>query len=144
MAKGERGTAKPYLRGKIWWIRYSIPGERQERFESSKPTNKNDAIRLLNMRRKEIDDRQITSTDATVSDLLRLYLEDQRRQKRHSYQQADGYVRLHLEPAFGKIKASALNTKMIKASLIRSRSATMQTLRSTVGSRLCVAPIRSG
>lgn len=115
MAKGERGTAKPYLRGKIWWIRYSVPGEGQERFESSKSTIKNDAIRLLNKRRKEIDDRQITSTDATVSDLLRLYLDDQRRQQRHSYKQADGYVRLHLEPAFGKIKASALTTKIIKA-----------------------------
>ncbi len=115
MAKGERGTAKPYLRGKIWWIRYSVPGEGQERFESSKSTIKNDAIRLLNKRRKEIDDRQITSTDATVSDLLRLYLEDQRRQQRHSHKQADGYVRLHLEPAFRKIKASALTTKMIKA-----------------------------
>ena len=70
MAKGERGTAKPYLRGKIWWIRYSVPGEGQERFESSKSTIKNDAIRLLNKRRKEIDDRQITSADATVSDLF--------------------------------------------------------------------------
>ena len=115
MPKGERGTAKPYLRGKIWWIRYSVPGEGQERFESSKSAIKNDAIRLLNTRRKEIDDRQITSADATVSDLLRLYLEDQRRQQRHSHKQADGYVRLHLEPAFGKIKASALTTKIIKA-----------------------------
>lgn len=123
MAKGERGTAKPYLRGKIWWIRYSVPGEGQERFESSKSTNKNDAIRLLNQRRKEIDDRQITSTDATVGDLLRLYLEDQGRQKRHSYQQADGYVRLHLEPAFGKIKASALTTKMIKAFIDQKQAA---------------------
>lgn len=123
MAKGERGTAKPYLRGKIWWIRYSVPGEGQERFESSKSTNKNDAIRLLNKRRKEIDDRQITSTDATVGDLLRLYLEDQKRQKRHSYQQADGYVRLHLEPSFGKIKASALTTKMIKAFIDQKQAA---------------------
>jgi len=123
MAKGERGTAKPYLRGKIWWIRYSVPGEGQERFESSKSPSKNDAIRLLNKRRKEIDDRQITSTDATIDDLLRLYLEDQRRQKRHSYQQADGYVRLHLEPAFGKIKASALTTKIIKAFIDQKQAA---------------------
>lgn len=115
MAKGERGTAKPYLRGKIWWIRYTVPGEGQERFESSKSRNKNDAIRLLNKRRKEIDDRHVTSTDATVGDLLRLYLEDQKRQSRHSYKQADGYVRLHLQPAFGKVRASALSTKMIRA-----------------------------
>jgi hypothetical protein len=56
MAKGEPGTAKPYLRGKIWWIRYSVSGQDRERFESSNSTNKNDAIRLLNKRRKEIDD----------------------------------------------------------------------------------------
>jgi len=123
MPKGERGTSRPYLRGKIWWIRYTIPGEERERFESSKSENKNDAIRLLNKRRKEIDDRQVTSTDATVSDLLSLYLEDQKRQSRHSYKQADGYVRLHLEPAFGKIRASLLTTKIIRAFIDQKQAA---------------------
>jgi integrase len=115
MPKGERGTSKPYLRGEIWWVRYKVPGEERERFESSKSTNKNDAIRLLNKRRKEIDDRQVTTTDATVGDLLKLYLEDQRRQSRHSFNQAEGYVRLHLEPAFGPIKASKLQSNHIEA-----------------------------
>lgn len=123
MAKGERGSAKPYLRGKIWWVRYSVPGEGNERFESSKSTNKNDAIRLLNKRRKEIDDRQVTSTDAAVNDLLHLYVEDQKRQSRHSYKQADGYVRLHLRPAFGKVRASALTTKMIRAFIDQKQAA---------------------
>ncbi len=27
MPKGERVTAKPYLRGKTWWIRYYVPGD---------------------------------------------------------------------------------------------------------------------
>ncbi len=123
MAKGERGSAKPYLRGKIWWVRYSVPGEGNERFESSKSTNKNDAIRLLNKRRKEIDDRQVTATDATVDDLLRLYLEDQKRQSRHSCKQADGYVRLHLKPAFGTMKASRLESKHIRAFIDRKQTA---------------------
>jgi type IV secretion system protein VirB10 len=83
-------------------------GERQPRYESSKSTVKNDAIRLLNQRRSEIDNRQISSGTATVGDLLDLYLADQRKQKRHGYKQADGYVRLHLKPAFGKVKASAI------------------------------------
>ena len=86
MPKGERGSARPYLRGEIWWIKYKVPGEEKPRFESSKSKNKNDAIRLLNKRRKEIDDRQVTATDASVADLLRLYLADQRKQKRSSYQ----------------------------------------------------------
>jgi hypothetical protein len=113
MAKGERGTNKPYLRGKLWWIKYYVPGEDKPRYESSKSTNKNDAIRLLNQRRSEIDNRQVSSTTATISDLLGLYLADQRKQGRHSYKQAEGYVRLHLDPALGKIKASEIATRMI-------------------------------
>ena len=113
MPKGERGTAKPYLRGKIWWIKYYVPGERQPRYESSKSAVKNDAIRLLNQRRSEIDNRQIPAGSATVGDLLDLYLADQRKQKHHSYIQADGYVRLHLKPAFDKFKASAITTVTI-------------------------------
>ena len=109
MAKGERGTTKPYLRGKLWWIKYYVPGEDKPRYESSKSTNKNDAIRLLNQRRSEIDNRQVSSTTAIISDLLA----DRRKQGRHSYKQAAGYVRLHLDPALGKIKASGIATRMI-------------------------------
>jgi integrase len=100
-----------------------VPGEEKKRRESSGSKNKQDVVRLLNKHRKEIDDRQLTSTDATISDLLRLYLEDQKRQKRHSYQQANGHVRLHLDPAFGKSRASALTTKMIKAFIDQKQTA---------------------
>jgi integrase len=48
-----------------------------------------------------------------VSDLFDLYLADQRKQARHSYKQAEGYVRLHLKPAFGKHKAMAITTPVI-------------------------------
>jgi hypothetical protein len=113
MPKGERGTAKPYMRGKIWWIKYYVRGEEQPRYESSKSTSKNDAIRLLNQRRSEIDNRQVSSANAAVGDLLNLYLADQRKQGRHSYKQAEGYVRLHLDPAFGKVRASAITTQTI-------------------------------
>jgi integrase len=123
MPKGERGTAKPYLRGGIWWIKYYVPGESKRRYESSKSRNKNDAIRLLNQRRKEIDDRQISSTSATVRELLNLYLADQKRQSRSSYRQADGYVRLHLGPAFGKIKASLITTIMINRFIEQKQAA---------------------
>jgi hypothetical protein len=50
MAKGERGTSRPYLRGNTWWIRYTVPGERKERFESSESTGKTDALRLFAVR----------------------------------------------------------------------------------------------
>lgn len=113
MAKGERGTGKPYLRGKIWWVKYYVPGEAKPRYESSDSTVKSDATRLLNKRRSEIDNRQISVANASVSDLLDLYLADQKKQRRHSYKQAEGYVRLHLRPAFGKVKAAAITSGVI-------------------------------
>src|SRR3954468_11462646 len=113
MGKGSPGTGKPYLRGRMWWIKYSVPGETTPRYESSNSTNKTDAIRLLNKRRSEIDNRQVTPANVLVSDLLDLYLADQRKQARHSYKQAEDYVRLHLKPAFGKLKATAITTQVI-------------------------------
>jgi integrase len=121
--RGEKGTSQPFLRGGIWYIRYQVPGEQHRRLESSKSTNKEDAKRLLRTRLKEIDDRQVTSTNANVDDLLKLYLEDQRRQGRHSYKQADGYVRLHLRPALGAIKASRLETRHVKSFIDQKQTA---------------------
>ena len=113
MPRGERGTSRPYLRGKIWWIRYKVPGESDERFESSGSTDKKEAVRLLNKRRKEIDDRQVSSSDATVAHLLQKHLSDLRTQGRKDYSSVEGFVRIHLAPAFGKIKAGRLTTDMI-------------------------------
>lgn len=113
MPRGEKGSARPYLRGTTRWIKYSVPGEETPRYESSHSEKKSDAVRLLNQRRAEIDKRQVSSTTARVTDLLQLYLADQKKQKRHSGKQAEGYVRLHLEPAFGKVKASSITTTMI-------------------------------
>ena len=70
MPKGSRGTGKPYLRGSTWWIKYSVTGESKPRCESTNSTNKTDAIRLLNKRRSEIDNRQVTPANVLVSDLL--------------------------------------------------------------------------
>jgi len=123
MAKGERGTGKPYLRGSIWWIKYSVPGERHPRYESSRSTSKSNAVRLLNQRRSEIDNRQISSASSTVSDLLDLYLADQKKQRRHSFKQAEGYVRLHLRPAFGKLKGAAITTTVINRFVEQKQSA---------------------
>jgi integrase len=111
MPKGERGTARPFLRGKIWWISYYVGGE--ERRESSGSASKSDAIKLLNARRAEVDTGQIVPGKATIGHLLDLYLAAKRNTK--GYYDAETYVRLHLRPAFGKIPASRLTTKLITA-----------------------------
>jgi integrase len=78
---------------------------------------------LLNQRRKEIDDRQVTATNATVGDLLKLYLNDLKRNGRANYKSAEGYVRLHLRPALGALKACSITTKLINAFIEQKQSA---------------------
>jgi integrase len=113
MPRGERGTARPYLRGATWWIRYSVPGGGGERFESSKSTEKKDALRLLHDRLKEIDQRQIGPKGVTVRNLLDLHLRDLKIRRLPSYKANEGYVRNHLEPALGRILADRLTTDQI-------------------------------
>jgi integrase len=120
MPKGERGTSRPYLRGKIWWIRYTVPGETTERYESSKSTSKKDAIRLLNQRRKEIDDRTVVPAEATIGNLLDLYLADKRHAK--GYRDAETYVRLHLRPAFGRVPVTGFTTAMVNSFVDQKRA----------------------
>jgi len=52
MAKKKTGTTEIYLRGKIYWIRYTYRG--LQRRESTKSTNINEAKKLLDIRRGEV------------------------------------------------------------------------------------------
>ena len=56
MPKGEKGTAKPYLRSGSakWNIRYYVPGEAERRFEATGSKNKQDAWDLLRKRQEQI------------------------------------------------------------------------------------------
>lgn len=86
---------------RIWWIRYKVPGDAHEKFESSKSTNKQDAVRLLNRRRKEIDDRQVTTGEATVGRLLQKHLADSRKQGRKDYRSVEDFVGIRQIPRMG-------------------------------------------
>jgi integrase len=122
----------------MWNIRYSVPGESKPRFESARSKNKQDAWNLLRRRREQIAagtlpprgrERDVAEKlpieqappvtpappagEATVGDLLKLYLANAK--DRSSFKQSDGYVRLHLQPAFGKLNADALTTQLLDA-----------------------------
>lgn len=113
MPKGERGSARPYLRGKIWWIKWYVDGKPQ--YESSGSEKKADAVRLLNKKRTEIDTGIAIKPGAevTVSQILQLYLDDLRRRKKPYIRAAKGYVRLHLAPALGRRLAADVTSKEI-------------------------------
>ncbi|MGA2713664.1 MAG: site-specific integrase [Bryobacteraceae bacterium] len=128
MPKGERRTSRPYLRGNIWWIQYFVPGEKRPRRESVKTetcpgTDKNDANKLLTKRWSDIDNRQVSAGSATVADLLDLFLTDQMQNKRASYRSVEGFVRIHLKPAFGKVRAAEVTSIMISRFITAKQSA---------------------
>jgi integrase len=121
MPKGEKGSGRPYLRGKIWWIKYFVSGV--PKYESSGSTKKSDAVRLLNQRRAEIDTGSFAPSSVTVDDLLKLYVSDMEKQKRKSLRDAKRYVRDHLSPRLGQIKASELTTQHIDRYIQSEQSA---------------------
>jgi integrase len=88
--------------------------KQDERRESSKSTSKEDAKKLLRQRLKEIDEAVLTPGEATVGDLLTLYLADMRRNAKKSAASAERNVKLHVKPAFGAVKASKLESEQIE------------------------------
>ena len=113
MPKGERGTARPYLRGKIWWVQYFVNGRRVR--ESAHTTNKTIAVKFLNHRKAESDARRIVATEATVSNLLDHLLGDYQRHSRASLKSVQSYVEKHVRPALGRMKATDLTSQHIAA-----------------------------
>ena len=52
MTRRLRGTGRIYQRGNVWWIRFSVDGNRRD--ESSESTKQADAVKLLNKRLGEV------------------------------------------------------------------------------------------
>jgi integrase len=124
MAKGKAGTSQPFkVKGsKNWYIRYTVPGE-GERFESTGTDNEKEARRQLNAKRKAIDDCEIGPRGVTVGRLLDLYLADKNRNRKIPCKSSDGYVRLHLRPAFGNLLAEKLTSDHIDEFITQKKQA---------------------
>jgi integrase len=111
--RGERGTARPYRRGKTWWVQYFSNGKRVR--ESAYTNNKSIAIKLLNQRKAQSDTRQLIATEATVSDLLDHLLSDYRRHSRASIKAVESYVENHVRPGLGRVKAADVTSQQISS-----------------------------
>ena len=124
MPKGKAGTSQPFkVKGsKNWYIRYTVPGE-GERFESTGTDNEKEARRQLNAKRKAIDDCEIGPRGVTVGRLLDLYLADKNRKRKVPCRSSDGYVRLHLRPAFGNLLAERLTSDHIDEFIAQKKRA---------------------
>ena len=114
MPRGKSGSSQPFKRSgsQNWYIRYTVPGETVERTESTHTTNEAEARKILAKKQSEANDGKVGPRGVTVGNLLDLYLDEKRRAGR-PLASADGYVRLHLGPAFGKLIAERITTDHI-------------------------------
>jgi hypothetical protein len=90
MGKGESGTAKPYLRGKIWWIKYYLP-DGSRKYESSGSENRSDAVKLLNERRAGADAGKVIAANPTVAQILELVVADYKMRRKPNLWNAGPY-----------------------------------------------------
>jgi hypothetical protein len=88
MPKGERRSARPYLRGKIWWIKYYVNGEPE--YESSHSERKADALRLLNQERADLHAGKIVTAETSVLQLVDLVIADYRLAKKANRKKIEG------------------------------------------------------
>ncbi len=123
MPRGKGGTSQPFRRAgsKNWYIRYSVPGD-GERTESTGTTNEKEARKQLNAKRKEVDDGEVGERGVTVGNLLDLAVADKKKKKQYS-KSWEGYIRLHLRPAFNDLLAEKITTDHIDSFIEQKRAA---------------------
>ena len=110
-----RGDGRIYQRGTLWWVEYWHLGTQVR--ESSKSTNRRDAERLLQRRRRTAGTPQFVGPQAErvmFPALADLYLRDQRLNRRRSLDHAERYAR-NLSAAFGTDRVLDLTTERVAA-----------------------------
>src|SRR5215471_8231159 len=110
-----RKATNIYLRGSIWWIRYSHGGNQVR--ESSHSTVHVEAGRLLKKRQGEVVTGKFTGLAAdrvTMLELLNEVEEDGRDNLRSSLPQLLSRLNNHLIPAFGNVRAAELSSDHVK------------------------------
>ncbi len=110
-AKRPRGTGSLYRRGKIWWFSFVRDGVLQR--ESSNSPLKTAAQAKLDSAIKDADGG-IQKTRQSVGELVKAALAFYEREGRdRAHATALERWRLHLEPAFGSLRAAKLTTEKL-------------------------------
>ncbi len=122
----KRGEGSIYLRGRIWWIKYSVNGEPIH--ESGGSDKESEARKLLKRRLGEIAIGRFIGPDAekvTIRELAQDYLNDYRVNARKSLDKAERMVKRYDEEDketdsgmmayFGDLKAHSVGTDRVRA-----------------------------
>lgn len=108
-----------YLRGSIWWIRYTYKG-RRIRVSSESPL-KTVAVEKAKKLDGEVAQGRLPAQyeQTSFKDLADTFLADYRMRERRSYAKAERIVRCHLRPYFGGYRAPAIDTDEIRRYTLR-------------------------
>jgi integrase len=112
VARGKRGTGAPYLRGRIYWIKYYVDGAPV--YESTGTSIKSEAVKILNRKRVEADRGHISPDKCRIEQLLELHIKEQTRLQRADVHHVRSRIQNHLGPALGHILVNRFATKDVE------------------------------
>jgi integrase len=117
----KRGSGTVYRRGRIWWIQYFVRGQLVP--ESTGFTEKADAENLLKQRIGEVAaGRRAGPERATIADLCRLVVEDNRLRKLRDAKHVEWRYKAHIKPLLGSLLVSRFGSAQVRQYVARRRS----------------------
>jgi integrase len=121
-ARRKRGEGSVYLRGRIWWIKYSVNGEPV--LESSGSDKEGDARKLLKRRLGEIVIGRFIGPEAekiTVSELADDVVNDYRINDKDSLDRAERTAK-RIKEFFGGYKAHGVGTDLVRKYIVQRQA----------------------
>lgn len=117
----KRGSGTVYLRGRIWWIQYFVRGRLVP--ESTGFTEKADAENLLKQRVGEVAaGRRMGPERATIADLCKLVIEDNRLRKLRDAEHVEWRYKAHIEKVLGSLLVSRFGSAQVRQYVAQRRS----------------------
>jgi integrase len=116
MSRRQRGTGRIFLPdgSSIWWLQYYRNGVKER--ESSETSDRKTALDLLKQRVAEITVGKATGLSpkkTRVAELAEMLIRDYKINGKSSLDDAEARWRLHLEPFFGKLRASQVTSVLL-------------------------------
>jgi integrase len=116
MIRRQRGTGRIFLPkgSSVWWLQYYQNGVKRR--ESAETSNRREALEKLRLRIAELTTGSVTGLTpkkTRISELAEDFIRDYKINGRTSLDDAETRWRLHLEPFFGRMKASQVTSVLL-------------------------------
>jgi integrase len=116
MSRRQRGTGRIFLPkgSSVWWLQYYQNGVKQR--ESAETSDRKEALEQLKLRIAEVTTGAVTGLTPKKTRILELaedFIRDYKINGKTSLDDAEARWRLHLEPFFGRMKASQVTSVLL-------------------------------